>query len=356
MKTFLTTIIAILLFTVTGRAQWSGGGTGTTAIYPTTLTNNFGLGTITPGLKAHIIGTLGFPVTTGSTQSGVLRLQGTGSNGVLDFSVNGSSGAALQATAQNDLSQTYPLALNPNGGNVGIGTTTPADLLTINSGANRKGLTFLSDGNASVYTDLVYSIATTTAIATGKPTAWIVSHRKDGYFSGTTTGESSLEFYATIKGGGYTAPLSFKSNGDVILASPQNSTSGNVGIGTIDTKGYKLAVNGSIIGTSVVVKTYATWPDFVFKPNYSLPLLSAIKAYIDLNHHLPEMPSAAEVAKNGQNLGEINALLLKKVEELTLYLINEHKANETLQTEVSELKSQMKLLVKELNIKKKNKS
>ena len=87
--------------------------------------NNVGIGTTAPGLKEHIIGALGFPATTGSTQTGVLRLQGYGSNGVLDFSVNAGSGASLQATNQADLTQTYVLALNPNGGNVGIGTTAP---------------------------------------------------------------------------------------------------------------------------------------------------------------------------------------------------------------------------------------
>ncbi|OKS87296.1 hypothetical protein RG47T_2755 [Mucilaginibacter polytrichastri] len=65
----------------------------------------------------------------------------------------------------------------------------------------------------------------------------------------------------------------------------------------------------------------SAWPDYIFNPSYHALNLSDIKAYIDKNHHLPEIPSAQEVAKSGINLGEMNTKLLKKIEELTLYLI-----------------------------------
>ncbi|QEC79308.1 hypothetical protein [Mucilaginibacter ginsenosidivorax] len=121
---------------------------------------------------------------------------------------------------------------------------------------------------------------------------------------------------------------------------------GNVGVGTIDTKGYKFAVNGNVIATSMTVKLYANWPDYVFKKDYTLPALTDVKTYIDENHHLPEIPSEQEVAKNGINLGEMNKLLLKKVEELTLYLIEKDK-NEKENT------AQLKLMAQEIaNLKK----
>ncbi len=94
---------------------------------------------------------------------------------------------------------------------------------------------------------------------------------------------------------------------------------GYVGIGTANPD-QQLTVNGTIHSKAVLVDNNVH-PDYVFDKSYDLPTLSAIKIYIDKNHHLPEIPSAAEVAKNGQNVGEMNALLLKKVEELTLYLI-----------------------------------
>lgn len=97
--------------------------------------------------------------------------------------------------------------------------------------------------------------------------------------------------------------------------------SGNVGIGTADTKTYKLAVNGGIRSKQIKVET-ANWPDFVFAQEYQLPSLSDIKRFVEEKHHLPDMPSAEEVHREGLDLGEMNRLLLKKVEELTLYLLD----------------------------------
>jgi len=120
---------------------------------------------------------------------------------------------------------------------------------------------------------------------------------------------------------------------------------GNIGIGTADPQGYKLAVNGGMIATSVKVKAYANWPDYVFGKGHELMPLADLKAYVDKNQHLPEIPSAAEVEKNGQDLGEINKILVKKVEELTLYLIEKDKEDKARQKEVDELKMQVALLL-----------
>jgi hypothetical protein len=116
------------------------------------------------------------------------------------------------------------------------------------------------------------------------------------------------------------------------------ASNGNVSIGTTDAKGNKLAVAGSIIATQVKVMLQSQWPDYVFKPSYTLPSLLSVKAYIDKNKHLPEIPSEVEVAKEGVNLGEMNKLLLKKVEELTLYLIEQNKQLQNQQKQINELK------------------
>ncbi|NLR77459.1 hypothetical protein [Chitinophaga eiseniae] len=114
---------------------------------------------------------------------------------------------------------------------------------------------------------------------------------------------------------------------------------GNIGIGAPDTKGYKLAVNGAGVFTRVVVKAYTNWPDYVFATDYSLPSIAALEQYVATHQHLPEIPSAKEVVENGQDLGEMNRLLLKKVEELTLYIIQLNKR-------VDEQQAQIKLLQK----------
>lgn len=100
---------------------------------------------------------------------------------------------------------------------------------------------------------------------------------------------------------------------------------GNVGVGVTDTKGYKLAVGGSMVTESIKVKLKTAWPDYVFAPEYKLPSLQEVEAHIKQHQHLPDMPSAKEVAAEGLDLGEMNKKLLQKVEELTLYILRQEK-------------------------------
>ncbi|MCA9761192.1 MAG: hypothetical protein KC463_06745, partial [Streptococcus sp.] len=102
----------------------------------------------------------------------------------------------------------------------------------------------------------------------------------------------------------------------------QRST-GYVGIGTT-TPQSALAVNGKITAKEVEV-TLAGFPDYVFEPDYDLMTLEEVEAYIKKNGHLPNVPSAREVEENGLGLGEMNKILLEKVEELTLHLIEQQK-------------------------------
>lgn len=70
-----------------------------------------------------------------------------------------------------------------------------------------------------------------------------------------------------------------------------------------------------------MVKLQSNWPDYVFEPDYKLLGLDELRAFIKQHKHLPEIPSAKEVEENGVSVGEMNALLLKKIEELTLHMI-----------------------------------
>ena len=111
---------------------------------------------------------------------------------------------------------------------------------------------------------------------------------------------------------------------------------GNVGIGTT-APDAKLAVKGTVHAQEVKVDLAVPGPDYVFSSDYKLLSLEEIKTYIDKNKHLPEVPSAKEMDANGVQLGEMNMLLLKKIEELTLHVIDQNK----------KLDAQSKLLVEQ---------
>lgn len=113
---------------------------------------------------------------------------------------------------------------------------------------------------------------------------------------------------------------------------------GNVGIGTTDTKGNKLAVAGTILAESATVKLQENWPDYVFLDSYKLKSLEELKRYIAEHGKLPNIPSAAQVEKEGIDLGEMNGKLLEKVEELTLYVIQQQEDIEEVNTTNEELK------------------
>lgn len=102
---------------------------------------------------------------------------------------------------------------------------------------------------------------------------------------------------------------------------------------------YELAVGGEIIAEEVNVLLQADWPDYVFEESYDLQSLEDTEEYLYKNKHLPNVPSAQEVKEKGLNLGQMNATLLRQIEELTLHLINQNKQIEALRGRVEELES-----------------
>lgn len=134
--------------------------------------------------------------------------------------------------------------------------------------------------------------------------------------------------------------LSFEGS-DGLMESEAKMTfqsNGYVGIGTTNPKN-KLDVKGTIHSQEVKVDMDWSWPDFVFKKEYNLPTLEKVEKYITETGHLENIPSEEEVLKNGINLGEMNAKLLQKIEELTLYMIEQNKSIEDLKKEIESLKN-----------------
>lgn len=99
---------------------------------------------------------------------------------------------------------------------------------------------------------------------------------------------------------------------------------------------YKLSVDGDMIAKRCVIQV-ANWADYVFAPGYALPALSEVENFIEQNKHLPGVPTEAEVMEKGVEMGEMNKVLLQKVEELTLYMIRLEKENESMKAAIREL-------------------
>lgn len=123
----------------------------------------------------------------------------------------------------------------------------------------------------------------------------------------------------------------------------------SVGIGTSDTRGYKLAVNGNALFTAIKVKTYSAWPDYVFDKHYNLPELPELERYIREHHHLPGILSAKEMQGQDMDVAEQQTALLKKVEELTLYLIDENKSLMEQNKKLNEVNQKVETQQKEID-------
>ena len=145
------------------------------------------------------------------------------------------------------------------------------------------------------------------------------------------SGSNSLKFdYNSIIHSGGHMYLRSGSGGNLLI-NDAAGTGGNVGIGT-SSPDAKLTVKGQVHAQEVKVDLGgALAPDYVFAKEYKLQSLEEIKAFIEKNRHLPEVPSAKEMEADGINLGEMNLLLLKKVEELTLYILQQERRIKSLE-------------------------
>lgn len=315
---------------------------------------------------------------------------------IVDISMSGTNSASnvTSSFAQPISSSIFNwISVPPNvymdEGNVAIGTSTisPSTKLEVVGPATGSGLTIKAGGGGdvllnsggSLFFDGNYSYGSGNYI---RPLAT----NTQGFFTGGVermrisasgkigVGETNPQALLEIKGP-YTgasqviinstssnSELRFSSNGNAKgfvwysqsndrMAFGRGSTSnslfisptGEFGIGTTlnsNPNNYKLAVDGMIGAKEVKVETNsAAWPDYVFESDYKLEDLKQIESFIVENKHLPGIPSAKEVSENGFSLGDMNVMLLKKIEELTLYVIDLKKKNAAIAAEVAKIKS-----------------
>jgi len=243
-------------------------------------------------------------------------------------------------------------------GKVGIGTTNPDHTLDVNGVIKAKEIK-VEGGDGTTYnpslslksnTNKAWSLISFYGGTYDRTKDYIIGRGRYNYNNGralTIHIPSRSSFY---NGTGEYPQIAFVSSGTVTLGYIQSETGnwymkGNVGIGTT-TPDHKLDVNGTIRSKEIKVET--GWSDFVFEEDYNLKSLEELETYISQNKHLPDIPTEAQVKEKGINLGEMNAKLLQKIEELTLYVIEQSKRNYIQQSQIEVLKNRIVTLENKL--------
>lgn len=222
-------------------------------------------------------------------------------------------------------------------GNIGIGTTSPISSLEIH------------DQNSQI---LLRSTGSTVGISTQYLPSITLKTNSQTYFFGTEYIGPNNEILRirdlnSTNNGGITF-LKDKvyigaNNGRAYENYPAEVLLGktwvdNLSIGGKFASDSKLSVAGKATFLEIEVKPYITWPDYVFAKNYNLASLDSVASFIETNSHLPNVPSAKQVEEDGINLAQMDAVLLQKIEELTLYNIQMYKQLEAMKAEIALLK------------------
>jgi len=322
-------------------AQWPTNGND---IYNQN-TGNVGIGTSTPGAKLDVHGDIhsNAIISSDAPSAGAMNLWLRGystGNANMVLSAFGGSSQFYWITGADGLLKiggtggTEPAmgAINiPNTGGVGIGTTTPGASLEVRSpgvwgsSAGTAIETARFGVNSGNYSQLRFLVNRFAAGSDWLTASTRIQATTDGSNFGYVDFNPQNGLFGIAFGSGVNEIMRLNANGAV-------------GIGTTNTGSFKLAVEGALGARSVKVTLTNPWPDYVFKKKYSLLTLDSLEKYIAQNDHLPGIPSAKEVQQNGGvDLGDMNARLLEKVEELTLYMIQLKKENEEIKAELKKV-------------------
>ncbi|MEQ8905149.1 hypothetical protein [Ekhidna sp.] len=271
------------------------------------------------------------------------------------FGAHGQNGyislnAAKKGTAGDDV--TYSIALVVDSEEDAIKVAVPNNSLGGTNGVK------IADGSGALFADALSfrtnegldidlgSAGGDIFLYDGNGTKYILGDQDNGNSDGivlrTTTNPANGQALFSVESSGNSERLRVEHSGALsttnylqVRNTGQSYVQGKLAVsGTTVPAGYQFSVDGKAIMEEVKVELSGTWPDYVFEPTYNLRTLEETEEYIKTNKHLPEIPSAKEMEANGVELGEMNMLLLKKIEELTLHLIDVNKENTSLRQQL----------------------
>lgn len=221
-----------------------------------------------------------------------------------------------------------PATFSITGGNVGIGSQSPFTKLQVNDFSEK-----ISIGSAEGE-HMQYGTGYIGFNAARGNTQWLFSTDTQNNGGGVIwSGVDGTLYFSNVGSSSNPGNNQYLSDTAVVNRIKMKiCTNGDIGIGTSNVSGYKIAVNGKILCEEMKVRLKKDWPDYVFNKGYRLRPLKEVDEFIQNNNHLPDLPSAKEVTENGINVGEMNVLLLRKIEELTIYVISLQKEVEQLKT------------------------
>ena len=322
MKKLILSVLALSFSAQLCHAQWNTSSTQ----------YNYSLGNVVIGSNVYS------PAKFSVFGSGFLTNLTNGSDQDLNFSVTPSGAADKYSLISPSVATNLAFGVGNSekmrinsAGNLGIATTMPLDALQIgNYGVSSSNAVVIPGAynfeqvrlGQTPNGDSALEFVNHTGVAASYGVKFLVDldHGLPGLqlqYAATSTTYSSLAYHTAL----------------------YMDNSGVISIGTVQHPvGYKFAVGGNMIAEAITVKLQSNWPDYVFERGYHLKPLNVLEKFIKDKHHLPNMPSTLDVNENGIDLGNMNQQLLKKVEELTLYLIIQQKQINTLKRQMKTLK------------------